>query len=149
MAVVSIVAIDRDVRSEDEVLVEGPSGDTRSVTSTVTSHLLTVIQADIVLQVNKQPVLKIFAKTSQLTVRIIVGKIEMGDFELKQKEGQYRNQRLFSPNLYSARPDCCIVSQDSPVNLKIKMLSSPISQSGSQVFFILHCIAGDIKLFFF
>ena len=135
MAVVSIVAIDRDVR--------------RGVTSTVTSHLLTVIQADIVLQVNKQPVLKIFAKTSQLTVRIIVGKIEMGDFELKQKEGQYRNQGLFSPNLYSARPDCCIVSQDSPVNLKIKMLSSPISQSGSEVFFILHCIAGDIKLFFF
>ena len=41
MAVVSIVAIDRDVRTG--MLMEVPSGDTRRVTSTVTSHLLTVI----------------------------------------------------------------------------------------------------------
>ena len=41
---------------------------------------------------------------------IIVGQRERdGRFELKQKEGQYRNQRLFRPNLYSAGPQlfCC------------------------------------------
>ena len=72
--------------------------------------------------------LKIFAKTSQLTVRIIVGKIEMGDFELKQKEGQYRNQRLFRPNLYSAGPNCCIVMGYSGVDLKMRMLTDPSPQ---------------------
>ena len=55
---------------------------------------------------------------------IIVGQRERdGRFELKQKEGQYRNQRLFSPNLYSAGTNCCIVMEYSGVDLKIKLLS--------------------------
>ena len=59
---------------------------------------------------------------------IIVGQRERdGRFELKQKEGQYRNQRLFRPNLYSAGPNCCIVMGYSGVDLKMRMLTDPSS----------------------
>ena len=68
---------------------------------------------------------------------IIVGQRERerererdGRFELKQKEGQYRNQRLFRPNLYSAGPNCCIVmgySGYSGVELEMRMLTDPSS----------------------
>ena len=52
-----------------------------------------------------------------------------GRFELKQKEGQYRNQRLFRQNLYSAGPNCCIVMGYSGVDLKMRMLTVDWSPS--------------------